>query len=92
MTWIRTPHPSEDDNLRRALEFVRPLYPPEYATPVLPDDTGTGSITFSHGLMPETLRHTFAAYASMLSADLPLSRAQHEMIATMVSVTNHCFY
>ena len=25
-------------------------------------------------------------------ADLPLRRDQHEMIATMVSVTNRCFY
>jgi len=27
-----------------------------------------------------------------MSPDLPLSRRQHEMIATMVSVTNDCFY
>jgi AhpD family alkylhydroperoxidase len=27
-----------------------------------------------------------------MSPDLPLNRAQHEMIATMVSVTNRCVY
>jgi AhpD family alkylhydroperoxidase len=27
-----------------------------------------------------------------MSPDLPLERRQHEMIATMVSVTNRCVY
>jgi len=27
-----------------------------------------------------------------MSPDLPLGRRQHEMIATMVSVTNRCVY
>jgi len=27
-----------------------------------------------------------------MAADLPLTRAQHEMIATVVSATNDCFY
>jgi len=28
----------------------------------------------------------------MMSPDLPLERRQHEMIATMVSIENDCFY
>ncbi|MFN7947972.1 MAG: hypothetical protein U0Z53_21665 [Blastocatellia bacterium] len=92
MTWIHTVPVTEDDKLRAALEAARALYPPEYAVPVLPDDSGTGSITFSHSLMPDVLYHIFAAYGRLLAPDLPLSRAQHEMIATMVSVVNRCFY
>jgi hypothetical protein len=36
--------------------------------------------------------HSFAAFGAMMAPDLPLRREQHEMIATMVSVTNRCFY
>jgi AhpD family alkylhydroperoxidase len=28
----------------------------------------------------------------LMSPELPLDRRQHEMITTMVSVTNRCFY
>jgi hypothetical protein len=50
------------------------------------------SITASHSLIPDALFHSFAAYGAMLSPDLPLKRHQHEMIATVVSVTNRCHY
>jgi hypothetical protein len=33
-----------------------------------------------------------ASLGEMMSPNLPLSRSQHEMIATMVSVENRCFY
>jgi hypothetical protein len=36
--------------------------------------------------------HSFSAFGAMMSPNLPLVREQHEMIATMVSVTNRCFY
>jgi len=38
------------------------------------------------------LFHAFSTYGALMSRDLPLRRDQHEMIATMVSVTNRCFY
>jgi uncharacterized peroxidase-related enzyme len=42
--------------------------------------------------MPDALYHSFKAFSSMMAPDLPLSRRQHEMVATMVSLTNDCFY
>jgi hypothetical protein len=90
MTWIRTiPMEDADEKLRRMMEAQRALYPKEYATPVSP---GGDSIVASHTLIPDALYHIFGAFGAMMSPDLPLSRAQHEMIATMVSAVNHCFY
>ena len=93
MTWIQTiPMSQADDKLRQAVEAQRSLYPKEYAEPVHPDDSGGSSIVGSHTLIPEALHHAFATFGALMSPDLPLSRRQHEMIATMVSVTNRCVY
>ena len=93
MTWIKTVSASEDEKLRKAAEGQRHLYPIEYATPVHPTPDGESSgIVESHSLIPDALYHAFATYGSLLSPDLPLQRHQHEMIATMVSVTNRCHY
>ena len=93
MTWIRTVPDSEaDDKLRQALEAQRALYPVEYAQPVHPVGDGTSGIVASHTLIPDALYHAFAAFGAMMAPDLPLTRRQHEMIATMVSVSNRCFY
>jgi hypothetical protein len=93
MTWIKTiPLSEADDALRRALESQRALYPTEYAQPVHPTDDGTAGIVASHSLIPEALFHAFATFGTLLSPGLPLTRRQHEMITTVVSVTNRCFY
>jgi alkylhydroperoxidase family enzyme len=93
MTWIKTIPPSEDEEVRRAMEAQRKLYPEEYATPVHPTADGeTSSIVASHSLIPEALHHAFATFGALMSPDLPLSRRQHEMITTVVSVTNRCHY
>jgi hypothetical protein len=93
MTWIRTISLDDaDEKLRKAIESEKLLYPKEYAAPVHPDPSGTSSIVGSHTLIPDALYHAFATFGSLMSPDLPLSRAQHEMIATMVSVTNRCVY
>lgn len=94
MTWIKTVPLSEaDEKLRRAMEDQRHLYPVEYAQPVHPVADGDGSsIVVSHSLIPEALFHAFSTFGSLMSPELPLSRRQHEMIATMVSVTNRCVY
>jgi len=93
MTWIRTVSLAEaDQKLRTAIEGERALYPTEYAEPVHPDASGASSIVGSHTLIPEALYHAFATFGALMSPDLPLSRRQHEMIATMVSVTNRCVY
>jgi alkylhydroperoxidase family enzyme len=93
MTWIKTVSPESDDNVRRAMEAQRELYPVEYATPVHPTPNGASSgIVESHSLLPDVLHHAFATFGALMSPDLPLARRQHEMIATMVSVTNRCHY
>jgi hypothetical protein len=94
MTWIKTiPFDEADDKLRRAIEAQRAMYPKEYATPVHPTPDGnTSGIVASHSLIPDALYHSFAAFGSLMAPDLPLSRRQHEMITTVVSVTNRCKY
>ena len=93
MTWIRTVSwDAADQALRKAIEGERAFYPKEYATPVHPDASGASSIVASHTLIPDALYHAFATFGALMSPDLPLQRRQHEMIATMVSVTNRCVY
>jgi hypothetical protein len=93
MTWIRTvPLAEGDERLRHALESQRALYPPEYEEPVHPTDDGAAGIVAAHSLIPDALHHAFATFGVLLSPALPLTRRQHEMITTVVSVTNRCRY
>ena len=93
MTWIRTVSLAEaDEKLLKAIEGEKGFYPKEYANPVHPDPSGASSIVGSHTLIPDALYHAFATFGSLMAPDLPLNRRQHEMIATMVSVTNRCVY
>ena len=93
MTRIRTVPSSEaDETLRKAREAQHALYPPEYALPVLPQDDDVAGIVAAHSLIPDALHHAFATFGSLMSPDLPLSRRQHEMIATVVSVANRTYY
>lgn len=93
MTWIKTVSMFDDESVKKAMESQRKVYPQEYATPVPAVDHGPeASITSSHSLIPEVLYHSFAAFGAMMAPELPLKRRQHEMIATMVSVTNRCHY
>ena len=93
MTWIKTIPVSEDEKLRAAVQAERALYPIEYAEPIHPTPDGeTSGIVASHSLIPEALYHAFSTFGALLSPDLPLTRRQHEMIATVVSVTNRCHY
>ncbi len=98
MTWIKTVKPiNADEKLRQAMRQYKSLYPIEYRNeveilkPMASREQG-GSISDSHSLLPETLFHAFATLGTLLSPDLPLTRRQHEMIATTVSVINECFY
>jgi hypothetical protein len=93
VTWIRTvPLTEADEKLRRAIEGEQSFYPKEYAVPVHPDASGASSIVGSHTLIPDALYHAFSTFGALMSPELPLERRQHEMIATMVSVTNRCVY
>lgn len=92
MTWIQTISPDLDDNVRRAVEAQRAMYPAEYGAPVHPTIDGTSQIVASHSLIPDALHHAFATFGALMSPELPLTRRQHEMITTVVSVTNRCRY
>jgi hypothetical protein len=93
MAWIRTVSLEDaDDRLRDAMTGQRALYPPEYEQPVQELDQGLPGIVASHTLIPQALHHAFATFGALMSPDLPLKRRQHEMIATMVSLTNRCHY
>ena len=91
MAWIRTiPFTEADEELRRALHAQQALYPKEYARGA--DDDGSTSIVSTHTLIPQALHHAFATFGALMSPDLPLTRAQHEMITTRVSAVNRCVY
>lgn len=90
--WIKT----DAVIMRTVGAELREAYPREYATKAeerrVPEAVARESILLSHTLLPDVMRHIFAAHSAMMSPDLSLSRAQHEMIATVVSATNNCFY
>ena len=93
MAWIKTvPFEEADENLQKMLVELRATYPREYAASTI-EQTGTDeSIIESHTLIPQAMFHAFAEFSALMSPDLPLERRQHEMIATMVSLTNACHY
>ena len=92
MTWIRTtPLGGDDEALARARAMQRALYPAMYGEPA-PAELGGESIVASHTLIPDALYHAFATFGALMAPGLPLERRQHEMIATMVSLTNRCRY
>lgn len=96
MTWIKTITPDQDPTVARALADATAGYPAEYgstdATDRLPDIVKHESITRAHSLIPGAMRHMMAGLAAMLDPALPLSRRDHEMIATTVSSINRCYY
>lgn len=93
MAWIKTVKFEEaDEKLRNALMKTMMAYPQEYATPAPKASPINESIVDSHTLIPEALYHAFGTFGALMSDELPLSRRQHEMVATMVSLTNDCHY
>ncbi len=93
MAWIRTVSLDQaDESVLKAMADQRSLYPPEYAQPVQELDQGLPGIVASHTLIPSALYHAFSTFGALMSPELPLKRRQHEMIATMVSLTNQCHY
>jgi hypothetical protein len=93
MAWIKTvPLDEADERLLKALGDQRSRYPKEYAEPVQALDEGLPGIVASHTLIPDALYHAFSTFGALMSPELPLVRRQHEMIATMVSLTNKCHY
>lgn len=96
MTWIKTVPPELADAALRAIyRKLYALYPADYLVEVpavTHPDGSADSITTSHSLLPGVMDHIFSALALLLSPELPLTRRQHEMIATLVSALNQCVY
>lgn len=96
MTWIQiTPFENATGELQDAYRAVYAMYPPEYGVEVPAvrrADGSADSIVAAHSLIPQALRHSMSAFGAMIAPELPLTRRQHEMIATVVSALNGCFY
>ena len=98
MPWIKTVPPSPDaPDLLAHVQALAALYPKEYAPGEraggrVPEVVRNESIVLSHSLIPKAMFHAFATFGELLNPALPLSRRQHEMIATTVSALNRCFY
>ena len=93
MAWIKTiKFEDADEKLQKILQETRLNYPQEYATPAPKASSIDESIVDSHTLIPDALYHAFSTFSALMSADLPLERRQHEMIAALVSLENDCFY
>lgn len=96
MTWIDPVSPAKDPAVAAALQAAMPGYPPEYGHPDvrarLAPLVGQDSIIDAFTPMPKVLEHAFSAYREAISPDLELTRREHELIATVVSRLNDCFY
>lgn len=94
MAWIGQ---RNDAEVVAAMRSALSGYPPEYAPDKrnerqVPEAVKRDSIVTTHSLAPKVLEHLFAALRAMYDPELPLSRKQHETIATVVSALNDCFY
>lgn len=90
MTWIKTiPKSQAGPEYQAALEAQHAWYPQEYGeqVPGIPNNDGDGTVA-SHSLIPNALHHAFATFGALMDPQLPLSRRQHELIATVVSQQN----
>ncbi|MGC4047410.1 MAG: peroxidase-related enzyme [Armatimonas sp.] len=96
MTWIETVAPSEETpELNHALQTVRGQLPITYARRDLweqPQAVLNDSIVLAHSLIPLAAEHALATWGALCQPDLPLSRREQEIIATVVSAANECFY
>lgn len=96
MTWIKVKRPDEDARVAEAMGKVLEVHPAEYTSPEarvrFPPLVRDDSIVRAHSLFADVLENLFRAYGLLLGPDKPLSRRQHEMIATTVSSLNRCFY
>ncbi len=73
---------------------------PERAEGALKDEYEQGvrragkvyNIVKIQGLNPRTLHASMQAYVAIMHAPSELTRAEREMLGTVVSRVNHCFY
>lgn len=88
MAWIRTYNiHNADPALLDAYGQLREQLPPEYAEAPEP-----AAIVQSHSLDPKAMLLNFSAGMHLIAGPSPLSRREREMINTVVSAANKCFY
>lgn len=81
MAWIDyVPDAEAGERLRRVLEKL------------LEDGEPVDNILRIHSVNPPALLHHLRLYEHAMRGPSPLSEAQREMIALVVSATNDCFY
>jgi len=81
MAWIRTI--DEDEAEGKLAELYRRLVEPW---------GGVDNILKVHSLNPASLKAHFELYKVVMRGRSPLTRAQREMIAVVVSAANRCHY
>ncbi|MGH9431394.1 MAG: carboxymuconolactone decarboxylase family protein [Terriglobia bacterium] len=81
MAWIKTVEPEDADGALKA-EYEKAI---ARAGRVF-------NILKIQSLNPETLRASMDLYLAVMRKPSGLSRAEREMLATVVSWANHCFY
>lgn len=81
MAWIRVTSPEEaQGGLAEAYHRVRQA------------SESVANILTIQSLNPASLRAHYELYRTVMFGPSELSRAQREMVAVVVSVTNHCHY
>jgi hypothetical protein len=92
MAWIKTiglRDPEMTPELGAAYQEIYSMMPQYYAVSGTHDAPG---IIKAHSLDPAGLRKVFHAGLYLVNGPLPLSRREREMINTVVSTANRCFY
>jgi hypothetical protein len=90
MAWIETIGPGDPGmtpELMAAYKAAGANRPAEYG-----GAGGPSNIIRSHSLDAELLKTAFGAGMHLINGPSPLSRRDREMIATVVSAANRCFY
>lgn len=87
MAWIRVIEPEEAGTDPEGSPLLEELY-----GQLTSSEGEIDNILKIHSLNPESLTAHLALYKTMMYGRSPLSRAQREMIAVVVSAANQCHY
>jgi hypothetical protein len=92
MAWIKTiglHDPELSPELAQVYEGLAPMLPPEYH---IGGGNDVAAIVKTHSLAPAVLEGIFRGGITLINGPSPLSRREREMINTVVSSANRCFY
>jgi alkylhydroperoxidase family enzyme len=90
MAWIKTigvRDPEMSPEIGKALQEAAVNLPSEYQV-----GEDIANILKTHTLDPEALRTAFSAGLHLIAGPSPLTRREREMINTVTSTANRCFY